>query len=64
MNAALDIPIPADASARPLPVARLGLSIVIPTYNEEESVLDLYARLRAVLDESPLRWEIVFDPGL
>jgi glycosyltransferase involved in cell wall biosynthesis len=40
------------------------LSIVIPLYNEAESLTDLHARLAAVLAEMPLQAEIIFaDDG-
>jgi glycosyltransferase involved in cell wall biosynthesis len=42
----------------------LNLSIVIPTYNEEESIQELYARLLAVLEATDLSWEMIFvDDG-
>lgn len=44
--------------------APLNLSIVIPTYNEEESLPELYARLLAVLEATTLTWEMIFvDDG-
>ena len=40
------------------------LSVIIPVYNEKESLPILYDRLLAVLDELGMRWEIVFvDDG-
>src|SRR3954454_1157339 len=41
------------------------LSIVIPAYNEEANVENVYARLYAVLEPLGVDWEIVFsvDPG-
>jgi glycosyltransferase involved in cell wall biosynthesis len=41
------------------------LSIVIPAYNEEANVERAYERLRAVLDELGIRWELIFsvDPS-
>lgn len=41
-----------------------GLSVVIPVYNEEEVLPELYLRLRAVLDKLDKEYEIVFvDDG-
>lgn len=40
------------------------LSVIIPVYNEKESLPVLYDRLLAVLDDLGMRWEIVFvDDG-
>jgi dolichol-phosphate mannosyltransferase len=41
------------------------LSVVIPAYNEEANVDNVYARLRAVLDAVGLEWELIFsvDPS-
>src|SRR5205807_10326993 len=37
------------------------LSIVIPAYNEEANIESVYDRLRAVLDELDLKWELIFS---
>jgi len=37
------------------------LSVVIPTYNEEENVEEAYARLSHALDQTALDWEIIFS---
>jgi polyisoprenyl-phosphate glycosyltransferase len=44
---------------------RRSLSVVIPTFNEEENVERVYARLREVLGGLGLEWELVFsvDPS-
>jgi dolichol-phosphate mannosyltransferase len=43
----------------------LDLSVVIPAYNEEANVERVYARLRDVLDDLGLQWELIFsvDPS-
>jgi glycosyltransferase involved in cell wall biosynthesis len=44
--------------------AEVALSVVVPLYNEEESIGPLYEAIAAVLDAMPQRWEIVFvDDG-
>jgi dolichol-phosphate mannosyltransferase len=51
------VPEPVDAAA-------LDLSVVIPVYNEEESLPPLWAELRGVLEGMRLRFEVVFvDDG-
>jgi polyisoprenyl-phosphate glycosyltransferase len=37
------------------------LSVVVPAYNEQESIEPLYARLRVVLDGLGLDWELIFS---
>ncbi len=37
------------------------LSVVIPTYNEEQNVERMYRRLAAVLDGVGLSWEVIFS---
>jgi glycosyltransferase involved in cell wall biosynthesis len=37
------------------------LSVVIPTYNEEQNVERMYRRLAAVLDGIGLSWEVIFS---
>jgi polyisoprenyl-phosphate glycosyltransferase len=37
------------------------LSVVIPTYNEEQNVERMYGRLAAVLEEVGLEWEVIFS---
>jgi dolichol-phosphate mannosyltransferase len=37
------------------------LSVVVPAYNEEETVEHLYARLRKALDRLDLDWELIFS---
>jgi polyisoprenyl-phosphate glycosyltransferase len=46
-------------------MSRPDLSVVVPAYNEEENVDRVYARLRDVLEELDLRWELIFsvDPS-
>lgn len=39
---------------------RPKLSVVIPSYNEERHIPEMYRRLRAVLDASGLDWNILF----
>jgi dolichol-phosphate mannosyltransferase len=43
----------------------IDLSVVVPTYNEEGNVENVYARLREVLDGLNLSWELIFsmDPS-
>jgi dolichol-phosphate mannosyltransferase len=37
------------------------LSVVIPAYSEEANIESVYNRLRAVLDQLDLRWELIFS---
>jgi polyisoprenyl-phosphate glycosyltransferase len=37
------------------------LSVVIPTYNEEQNVELMYRRLAAVLDDLGMSWEVIFS---
>jgi glycosyltransferase involved in cell wall biosynthesis len=41
------------------------LSVVIPTYNEEDNIARVYERLTAILEDLDLGWEIIFsvDPS-
>ncbi|MCK5708540.1 MAG: glycosyltransferase [Candidatus Aureabacteria bacterium] len=36
------------------------LSVVIPVYNEEENIDELFSRLKKTLDEKKYNWEVVF----
>jgi glycosyltransferase involved in cell wall biosynthesis len=47
---------PAQARGRPP-----TLSVVIPTYNEEANVEQVYERLAKILDELGLSWEMIFS---
>jgi glycosyltransferase involved in cell wall biosynthesis len=43
---------------------RISVSIVVPAYNEERNITELYSRLRPVLAALGLQWEIIFvDDG-
>ncbi|RJQ36798.1 glycosyltransferase [Candidatus Parcubacteria bacterium] len=49
-----------DANA----IARLDLSVVVPFFNEEESLPRLHARLCKALGRMPMTWELIFvDDG-
>ena len=37
------------------------VSIVIPTYNEEDNVVNVYERLSKVLDDAGVTWELIFS---
>src|SRR6185437_16189897 len=57
-----------DILGEPLPLKsrpqRVDLSLVIPVYNEVESLPKLYSQLHEVLEKLPLVYEIVFiDDG-
>ncbi len=41
--------------------SRQTLSIVIPTYNEEENVPRVYERLSGILDDLGVDWELIFS---
>jgi len=41
--------------------ARRLLSVVVPTYNEQDNVPLLYSRLAAALEELELDWELIFS---
>jgi dolichol-phosphate mannosyltransferase len=43
-----------------MPDTRPTLSVVIPVFNEEETIPELNRRLRAFLDELGVTWEVVF----
>jgi dolichol-phosphate mannosyltransferase len=47
-----------SANGRP---SRQLLSVVIPTYNEQENVPQMYARLCQALDELGIEWEVIFS---
>jgi glycosyltransferase involved in cell wall biosynthesis len=41
--------------------SRRLLSVVIPTYNEQENVPQMYVRLRRALDALEIEWEVIFS---
>ena len=42
----------------------MDISVVIPLYNEEESLPELYAWIRRVMEENRFSYEIIFvDDG-
>ena len=41
--------------------ARQSLSIVIPTFNEEENIGRVYERLSGILEGIGLKWELIFS---
>ncbi len=46
------------------PIHRLGLSVVVPVYNEEESVRILYEKIRDACDSLSMPYEMIFvDDG-
>jgi polyisoprenyl-phosphate glycosyltransferase len=55
------VPAAAPISSLREPSARRFLSVVIPTYNEEESIGPLYGRLRQAIDGLELEWELIFS---
>ena len=38
----------------------MDISVVIPLYNEEESIAELYAWIERVMDEHHFTWEVIF----
>jgi polyisoprenyl-phosphate glycosyltransferase len=64
-----DAPVAGDELGTPEPAngrgRRARLSVVIPAYNEEANIEQVYARLRAVLEELEMEWELIFsvDPS-
>ncbi len=46
-------------------IPRQSISVVVPAYNEEENIERAYERLRSVLDELGMDWELIFsvDPS-
>ena len=55
---AVDVASPAISVRR---TAKRTLSIVVPAYNEQDNVRQLYQRLLAVLDSLDLEWELIFS---
>ena len=47
-----------SANGRP---SRQLLSVVIPAYNEQENVPQMYARLSQALEELGIEWEVIFS---
>jgi dolichol-phosphate mannosyltransferase len=45
--------------------SRQSISVVVPAYNEEENIDRVYERLRSVLDDLGMDWELIFsvDPS-
>ncbi|MGH2854513.1 MAG: glycosyltransferase family 2 protein [Solirubrobacteraceae bacterium] len=68
MNGPLDVSASGSALS-PAPCSPLSngrgpearLSVVIPTYNEEQNVERIYRRLAAVLDGLGMSWEVIFS---
>ena len=49
-----------DLSVRGTLKDRLAVSVVVPVYNEEESILLLYEKVRDACDPLGLHYEIIF----
>jgi|GEM_PF-6120088 len=42
----------------------MDLSIVVPAYNEDESIRELLAEIKPVVTQEGYTWELIFiDPG-
>jgi polyisoprenyl-phosphate glycosyltransferase len=54
-----------SATDDPARASRQSISVVVPTYNEEENIEHAYERLRSVLDGLGMDWELIFsvDPS-
>jgi dolichol-phosphate mannosyltransferase len=46
--------------------SRRSISVVVPTFNEEENVERVYERLRSVLEDLDMDWELIYsvDPSI
>jgi polyisoprenyl-phosphate glycosyltransferase len=53
------------ATDDPVRISRQSISVVVPTYNEEDNIERAYERLRSVLDDLGMDWELIFsvDPS-
>jgi glycosyltransferase involved in cell wall biosynthesis len=65
LEAEADLVAPAVAGGRRVAAARRPakrvLSIVVPTYNEQDNIRRMYARVIAALDRLELEWELIFS---
>ena len=52
----------ADAPPADEPVSkRMLLSVIVPAYNEQDNVLQMFARLTQALERLELEWEVIFS---
>ena len=45
----------------PVKRSKRALSIVIPTYNEQDNIAEVYSRIAQALDRQELEWEMIFS---
>jgi dolichol-phosphate mannosyltransferase len=60
LNGTLPTRLLAHTRGYPLPEPLIDLSVVLPVYNEESNITELYDRLTRVLQRTELHYEIIF----